>query len=172
MPPRFSILPVQLSAAVSWTGLQGPMSSPMLPVSGSLRAAPPFPRSGPSESGSPTSQVVLRCYDFPPTHPRSLVRPHGARAPMSRGDVTRAPRFSTICLGLIDALLDPVATTRFQANTLEDLHGTLRKSELSFFSVRTSFGSLKALVHLPSGLTTNGAGAAMVMWSRIPIDPV
>jgi hypothetical protein len=27
--------------------------------------APPFPRSGPGESGSPTSQVVLRCYDFP-----------------------------------------------------------------------------------------------------------
>jgi len=73
MPPRFSILPAQLSAAVSWTGLQGPMSSPVFPVSGSLRAAPPFPRSGPSESGSPTSQVILRCYDFPLTHPRSLI---------------------------------------------------------------------------------------------------
>ena len=35
--------------------------------------APPFPRSGPGESGSPTSQVVLRCYDFPSTHPRSLI---------------------------------------------------------------------------------------------------
>ena len=28
--------------------------------------APLFPRSGPGESGSPTSQVLLRCYDFPP----------------------------------------------------------------------------------------------------------
>ena len=45
----------------------------MLPVSGSLLAAPPFPRPGPSESGSPTSKVILRCYDFPPTHSRSLI---------------------------------------------------------------------------------------------------
>ena len=35
--------------------------------------APLFPRSGPGESGSPMSQVVLRCYDFPFTHPRSLI---------------------------------------------------------------------------------------------------
>src|SRR5213078_1906484 len=34
---------------------------------------PLFPRSGPGESGSPMSQVVLRCYDFPFTHPRSLI---------------------------------------------------------------------------------------------------
>jgi hypothetical protein len=45
----------------------------MFPVSGSLLMAPPFPRSGPSESGSPTSQVVLRCYDFPLTRSRSLI---------------------------------------------------------------------------------------------------
>ena len=38
----------------------------MLPVNGSLRMAPLFPRSGPGESGSPMSQVLLRCYDFPP----------------------------------------------------------------------------------------------------------
>src|SRR5262245_54205087 len=38
----------------------------MLPVNGSLRTAPLFPRSGPGESGSPMSHVVLRCYDFPP----------------------------------------------------------------------------------------------------------
>ncbi len=37
----------------------------MFPVNGSLRMAPLFPRSGPGESGSPTSQVILRCYDFP-----------------------------------------------------------------------------------------------------------
>src|SRR5262249_50066599 len=28
--------------------------------------APLFPRSGPGKSGSPISQVLLRCYDFPP----------------------------------------------------------------------------------------------------------
>jgi len=38
----------------------------VLPVNGSLRMAPLFPRSGPGESGSPMSQVLLRCYDFPP----------------------------------------------------------------------------------------------------------
>ncbi len=37
----------------------------MFPVNGSLRMAPLFPRSGPGESGSPTSQVLLRCYDLP-----------------------------------------------------------------------------------------------------------
>jgi hypothetical protein len=38
----------------------------VLPVNGSLHMAPLFPRSGPGESSSPMSQVVLRCYDFPP----------------------------------------------------------------------------------------------------------
>ena len=38
----------------------------MFPVNGSLRTALLFPRSGPGESGSPTSQVLLKCYDFPP----------------------------------------------------------------------------------------------------------
>src|SRR5215475_14007239 len=38
----------------------------MFPVNGSLHTAPRFPRSGPGKSGSPMSQVLLRCYDFPP----------------------------------------------------------------------------------------------------------
>ena len=38
----------------------------MFPVNGSLHMAPLFPRSGPGKSGSPMSQVLLRCYDFPP----------------------------------------------------------------------------------------------------------
>ncbi len=37
----------------------------MFPVNGSLHMAPLFPRSGPGESGSPMSWVLLRCYDFP-----------------------------------------------------------------------------------------------------------
>ena len=37
----------------------------MFLVNGSLLMAPLFPRSGPGESSSPTSQVILRCYDFP-----------------------------------------------------------------------------------------------------------
>jgi hypothetical protein len=37
----------------------------VFPVNGSLLMAPLFPRSGPGESGSPMSQVVSRCYDFP-----------------------------------------------------------------------------------------------------------
>ena len=44
----------------------------MFLVNGSLLMAPLFPRSGPSESGSPMSQVVLRCYDFPARLPGHL----------------------------------------------------------------------------------------------------
>jgi hypothetical protein len=44
----------------------------VFPVNGSLRMAPLFPRSGPGESGSPMSQVVLRCYDFPSRIPGRL----------------------------------------------------------------------------------------------------
>jgi hypothetical protein len=47
--------------------------SPVFLVNGSLLMAPLFPRSGPGESGSPMSPVVLRCYDFPFTHPQSLI---------------------------------------------------------------------------------------------------
>ena len=45
----------------------------MFPANGSLLAAPPFPRTGPGESSSPTSWVILRRYDFPLTHTRSLI---------------------------------------------------------------------------------------------------
>ena len=56
----------------------------MLPVSGSLLAAPPFPRPGPSESGSPTSKVILRCYDFPSRiHGRLFVSLPGSTLPSS-----------------------------------------------------------------------------------------
>ena len=37
----------------------------MFLVNGSLLMTPLFPRSGPGESGSPMSQVLLGCYDFP-----------------------------------------------------------------------------------------------------------
>ena len=37
----------------------------MFPANGSLHMAPLFPRSGPGEFGSPMSQVLLGCYDFP-----------------------------------------------------------------------------------------------------------
>ena len=44
--------------------------------------APLFPRSGPGESGSPMSQVVLRCYDFPSRSPVTyLFRFRGPRYP-------------------------------------------------------------------------------------------
>jgi hypothetical protein len=45
----------------------------MFLVNGSLLMTPPFPRSGPGESGSPMSQVVLRCYDFPSRIPGHLL---------------------------------------------------------------------------------------------------
>jgi len=45
----------------------------MFPVSGSLHAAPPFPRLGPGESGSPTSWALWRRYDLHSPHHRSLI---------------------------------------------------------------------------------------------------
>ena len=43
-----------------------------------------FPRSGPGESGSPTSQVILRCYDFPARIPgRLFVSLPGSTLPSS-----------------------------------------------------------------------------------------
>ena len=39
--------------------------TPFVTRRSSLHMAPLFPRSGPGESSSPMSQVVLRCYDFP-----------------------------------------------------------------------------------------------------------
>src|SRR5207342_583921 len=59
-------------------------SSPMLLVNGSLLMTPLFPRSGPGESSSPTSQVILRCYDFPARIPgRLFVSPPGSTLPSS-----------------------------------------------------------------------------------------
>src|SRR5271157_322253 len=71
-PLLVSFLPVQLSVVVSWTGLRDSGSSPVFLVNGSLLMAPLFPRSGPGESGSPTSAVILRCYDFPTRIPGHL----------------------------------------------------------------------------------------------------
>ena len=46
--------------------------------------APLFPRSGPGESGSPMSQVILRCYDFPSRiHGRLFVSLPGSTLPSS-----------------------------------------------------------------------------------------
>ena len=56
----------------------------MFPANGSLLMAPPVPRSGPGESSSPTSQVVLRCYDFPARIPgRLFVSLPGSTLPSS-----------------------------------------------------------------------------------------
>ena len=44
----------------------------MFLVNGSLLMTPLFPRSGPGESGSPMSAVILRCYDFPARIPGHL----------------------------------------------------------------------------------------------------
>ena len=44
----------------------------MFLVNGSLLMTPLFPRSGPGESSSPTSAVLLRCYDFPARIPGPL----------------------------------------------------------------------------------------------------
>ena len=45
----------------------------MFQANGSLLVAPPFPRPGPGEPGSPSSTVLWRRYDFPPARTRSLM---------------------------------------------------------------------------------------------------
>ena len=56
----------------------------MFLVNDSLLMTPLFPRSGPGESGSPTSQVILRCYDFPSRiHGRLFVSLPGSTLPSS-----------------------------------------------------------------------------------------
>jgi hypothetical protein len=45
----------------------------MFLVNDSLLMTPLFPRSGPGESSSPMSQVILRCYDFPARIPGHLL---------------------------------------------------------------------------------------------------
>jgi hypothetical protein len=79
--------------------------------------APLFPRSGPGESGSPMSQVILRCYDFParipghlfvslpePTLPSSvrvsqlaLALPEGRRMPSGPGSLFNRPPELPVC---------------------------------------------------------------------------
>ena len=65
----------------------------MFPVNGSLHMAPRFPRSGPGKSGSPMSQVLLRCYDFPPRISGYLFAslPGSARSSSLRVFATCAP---------------------------------------------------------------------------------
>ena len=79
----------------------------MFPANGSLHMAPLFPRSGPGESGSPMSQVLLGCYDFPlriPGHlfaslPRStrssLLRVSQFALPVGRRDLPGQGHCST-----------------------------------------------------------------------------
>ena len=73
----------------------------MFPVNGSLRMAPLFPRSGPGESGSPTSQVLLRCYDLPSRIAGHLFAslPGSARSSSVRVSQLALPRRSESLLG-------------------------------------------------------------------------
>ena len=65
--------PVRLSVVDSWTGSRSPGSPPVFLGNGSRPVAPAFPRTGPGEPSSPPSAVLCRRYDFPFTHPRSLI---------------------------------------------------------------------------------------------------
>src|SRR5882757_162493 len=65
--------------------------------------APLFPRSGPGESSSPMSQVVLRCYDFPSRLSGHLfVSLPGSTLPSS-------VRVSQLALALPEGRSDPIA---------------------------------------------------------------
>src|SRR6516225_1979831 len=114
--------------------------SPVFPVNGSLRTAPRFPRSGPGESGSPMSQVLLRCYDFP----RAIVQPAtqtaGALArgrerdfpgsqtihpvPLPRSATPAEPTIPRLFNGLVDAA--PALPTA-RASALNEFRGSITR---------------------------------------------
>ena len=82
--------------------------------------APLFPRSGPGESGSPMSQVVLRCYDFPFTHPQSLIcfAPGGPRYP---------PRFVSRSLRLRSRMVGGCLPGRGRCSAGDPIAGLLSR---------------------------------------------
>ena len=73
----------------------------MFLVNDSLLMTPLFPRSGPGESGSPMSAVILRCYDFPARIPgRLFVSLPGSTLPSS-------VRVSQLALALLEGQREP-----------------------------------------------------------------
>jgi len=70
-------------------------------VNDSLLMTPLFPRSGPGESSSPMSAVILRCYDFPARIPgRLFVSLPGSTLPSS-------VRVSQLALALLEGQREP-----------------------------------------------------------------
>src|SRR3954469_17068312 len=78
-PPPVLSSPDGLSVVGSWTGSQGSGSPPVCRGNGSLLLAPPFPRTGPDELGSPPSPV-LKALRLPTPHPGRFWFATGFRA--------------------------------------------------------------------------------------------
>src|SRR5271168_3263270 len=104
----------------------------MFLVNGSLLMTPLFPRSGPGESGSPMSQVVLRCYDFPARIPGhlfvSLPGVHATLLGSCLAACARAPRRSE---GAFRAGVIVQPATRLPACSHVDVSGTSQVSRRS-----------------------------------------
>ena len=91
----------------------------MFLVNGSLLMTPLFPRSGPGESGSPMSAVILRCYDFPARIPgRLFVSLPGPRYP---------PRFVSRSLRLRSRRVGGDLPGRGQCSTGDPIAGLLSR---------------------------------------------
>src|SRR5271156_4463613 len=94
--------------------------------------APLFPRSGPGESGSPTSQVILRCYDFPARIPGHLfVSLPGSTLPSSVRVSQLALTLPEGRRGAFRARVNVQPATRLPACSHVDVSGTSQVSRRS-----------------------------------------
>ena len=73
----------------------------MFLVNDSLLMTTLFPRSGPGESGSPMSAVILRCYDFPARIPGHLF------VSLPGSTLTSSVRVSQLALALLEGQREP-----------------------------------------------------------------
>ena len=100
----------------------------MFLVNGSLLMAPLFPRSGPGESGSPTSAVILRCYDFPTRIPVTyLFRFQGPRYPprfVSRSFRLRSRKVGGDLPGQVNCSTDDPSVGLLSRGRERDLSGS------------------------------------------------
>ena len=104
----------------------------MFLVNGSLLMTPLFPRSGPGESGSPMSQVILRCYDFPARIPgHLLVSLPGSTLTLLGSCLAACARAPGRSEGAFRAGVNVQPATRLPACSHVDVSGTSQVSRRS-----------------------------------------
>jgi hypothetical protein len=162
----------------------GSMSLPVCPANGSLCTAPPFPRSGPGEPGSPLSQVLWRRYDFPSAYQRSLIgfastahailllcvrrsAPGGSKVPSRPGPWVPAARSSGCCVWTLMGSLRSSGDPSRAFAPLQDPGRTDVASPLTTTSMLPPLGRRRRLRrHLISRLTHAALAPAGLRFTR------